>query len=135
MTTSPLILLAAGGTGGHLFPAEALGVELLKRGLRVRLATDARALRYSGLFSRETIDVVPSETVRGRTPWSLARTGVMLADYDGWIPGQSALPGNFDLPKECVRQDSSDAAPAGIAPRSIANVSCSDCHTTPFSAQ
>jgi len=79
MTTSPLILLAAGGTGGHLFPAEALGVELIKRGLRVRLATDARALRYSGLFSRDTIDVVPSETVRSRTPWSLARTGVMLA--------------------------------------------------------
>jgi UDP-N-acetylglucosamine--N-acetylmuramyl-(pentapeptide) pyrophosphoryl-undecaprenol N-acetylglucosamine transferase len=79
MTTTPLILLAAGGTGGHLFPAEALGVELIKRGYRLRLATDSRALRYSGLFSKDTIDVVPSETVRGRTPWSLARTGVMLA--------------------------------------------------------
>src|SRR6202047_4984839 len=79
MTTSPLILLAAGGTGGHLFPAEALGVELIRRGLRVRLATDSRALRYSGLFSKETIDVVPSATVRGRTPWSLANTGAMLA--------------------------------------------------------
>jgi len=78
MSTEPLILLAAGGTGGHLFPAEALGVELIKRGLRVRLATDARALRYSGLFSKDMIDVVPSETVRGRSPWSLARTGLML---------------------------------------------------------
>jgi UDP-N-acetylglucosamine--N-acetylmuramyl-(pentapeptide) pyrophosphoryl-undecaprenol N-acetylglucosamine transferase len=75
----PLILLAAGGTGGHLFPAEALGVELIKRGLRVRLVTDARALRYSGLFSKDMIDVVPSETVRGRSPLSLARTGIMLA--------------------------------------------------------
>jgi len=79
MTTAPLILLAAGGTGGHLFPAEALGVELIRRGLRVRLATDARALRYSGLFSKDTIDMVPSATVRGRTPWSLARTGAVLA--------------------------------------------------------
>ena len=79
MDTSPLILLAAGGTGGHLFPAEALGVELIRRGFRVRLATDSRALRYSGLFSGDTIDVVPSETVRGRTPWSLARTGILLA--------------------------------------------------------
>jgi UDP-N-acetylglucosamine--N-acetylmuramyl-(pentapeptide) pyrophosphoryl-undecaprenol N-acetylglucosamine transferase len=79
MEQKPLILLAAGGTGGHLFPAEALGVELMRRGFRVRLATDARALRYSGLFSRDTIDVVPSETVRSRNPLSLARTGVMLA--------------------------------------------------------
>jgi UDP-N-acetylglucosamine--N-acetylmuramyl-(pentapeptide) pyrophosphoryl-undecaprenol N-acetylglucosamine transferase len=79
MDTAPLILLAAGGTGGHLFPAEALGVELLRRGLRVRLATDSRALRYSGLFSTDTIDVVPSETLRGRSPWSLAYTAAMLA--------------------------------------------------------
>src|SRR5258708_24567674 len=78
MNTASLILLAAGGTGGHLFPAEALGVELIRRGFRVRLATDSRAVRYSGLFSRDMIDVVPSETVRGRTPWSLARTAVML---------------------------------------------------------
>jgi UDP-N-acetylglucosamine--N-acetylmuramyl-(pentapeptide) pyrophosphoryl-undecaprenol N-acetylglucosamine transferase len=78
MTIEPLILLAAGGTGGHLFPAEALGVELIKRGLRVRLATDSRALRYSGLFSKDMIDVVPSETVRGRSPWSLATTGIKL---------------------------------------------------------
>ena len=79
MNTSPLILLAAGGTGGHLFPAEALGVELTRRGLRVRLATDSRASRYSGLFSKDTIDLVPSATVRSRAPWSLAYTGLMLA--------------------------------------------------------
>jgi UDP-N-acetylglucosamine--N-acetylmuramyl-(pentapeptide) pyrophosphoryl-undecaprenol N-acetylglucosamine transferase len=78
MEQNPLILLAAGGTGGHLFPAEALGVELMKRGMRVRLLTDSRALRYSGLFTRDTIDVVPSETVRSRNPLSLARTGLML---------------------------------------------------------
>jgi UDP-N-acetylglucosamine--N-acetylmuramyl-(pentapeptide) pyrophosphoryl-undecaprenol N-acetylglucosamine transferase len=79
MTEVPLILLAAGGTGGHLFPAEALGAELMKRGYRVRLVTDSRAVRYSGLFSKEMTDVVPSETVRGRTPWALARTGITLA--------------------------------------------------------
>ncbi|CCE08933.1 UDP-N-acetylglucosamine:N-acetylmuramyl-(pentapeptide) pyrophosphoryl-undecaprenol N-acetylglucosamine transferase [Bradyrhizobium sp. STM 3843] len=76
--TAPLILLAAGGTGGHLFPAEALGVELIKRGFRVRLVTDARALHYSGLFTKDMIDVVPSETMRGRSPIALARTAVTL---------------------------------------------------------
>ena len=80
----PLILLAAGGTGGHLFPAEALGVELIKRGLQVRLATDARALHYSGLFTRDNIDVVPSETVRGRSLMSLVRTAYMLG-YGTWV--------------------------------------------------
>jgi UDP-N-acetylglucosamine--N-acetylmuramyl-(pentapeptide) pyrophosphoryl-undecaprenol N-acetylglucosamine transferase len=79
MSTAPLILLAAGGTGGHLFPAEALGVELMKRGLRIRLVTDSRALRYSGLFSKDMTDVVPSETVRSKSPLALARTGLMLA--------------------------------------------------------
>ena len=52
--------------------------ELIKRGLRVRLVTDARALHYSGLFTTACIDVVPSETVRGRSPVALARTVVML---------------------------------------------------------
>src|SRR5215471_17411116 len=78
MKSDPLIILAAGGTGGHLFPAEALGVELIRRGFRVRLVTDARALRYSGLFSKDMIDVVPSETVRGRSPIAIARTAWML---------------------------------------------------------
>src|SRR5258707_7622784 len=79
MTTSPLILLAAGGTGGHLFPAEALGVELIRRGFRVRLVTDERALRYSGPFSKDMIDVVASETARGRNPLQLAYAGLTLA--------------------------------------------------------
>jgi UDP-N-acetylglucosamine--N-acetylmuramyl-(pentapeptide) pyrophosphoryl-undecaprenol N-acetylglucosamine transferase len=79
MTDAPLIVLAAGGTGGHLFPAEALGVALMKRGARVRLVTDSRAIQYGGLFSRDQFDIVPSETVRGKTPWALARTGAMLA--------------------------------------------------------
>ncbi|MCK1358385.1 undecaprenyldiphospho-muramoylpentapeptide beta-N-acetylglucosaminyltransferase [Bradyrhizobium sp. 199] len=78
MDNSPLILLAAGGTGGHLFPAEALGVELIRRGYRIRLVTDERALRYGGLFSKDMIDVVRSETARGRNPFQLAYAGLTL---------------------------------------------------------
>jgi UDP-N-acetylglucosamine--N-acetylmuramyl-(pentapeptide) pyrophosphoryl-undecaprenol N-acetylglucosamine transferase len=37
------IMIAAGGTGGHFFPAEALASELLRRGRRVALMTDARS--------------------------------------------------------------------------------------------
>jgi UDP-N-acetylglucosamine--N-acetylmuramyl-(pentapeptide) pyrophosphoryl-undecaprenol N-acetylglucosamine transferase len=42
----PLIVLAAGGTGGHVFPAEALARELLGRGFRVALFTDRRGGKF-----------------------------------------------------------------------------------------
>ncbi len=49
---APLVLVAAGGTGGHLFPAEALSVALAARGVTVDLATDERATRYGDEVSR-----------------------------------------------------------------------------------
>jgi UDP-N-acetylglucosamine--N-acetylmuramyl-(pentapeptide) pyrophosphoryl-undecaprenol N-acetylglucosamine transferase len=48
MPDKPLIMLAAGGTGGHLFPAEALGVALIKRGADVRLMTDSARCVMAG---------------------------------------------------------------------------------------
>lgn len=45
-----LIALAAGGTGGHLFPAEALAQELRRRGWRILLVTDSRGARYAANF-------------------------------------------------------------------------------------
>jgi UDP-N-acetylglucosamine:LPS N-acetylglucosamine transferase len=48
--TAPLLVIAAGGTGGHMFPAQALAEEMLRRGWRVALSTDARGLRYAGGF-------------------------------------------------------------------------------------
>lgn len=44
---SKKILLSAGGTGGHMFPAKALGLTLLKRGHDVSLVTDSRGLKYT----------------------------------------------------------------------------------------
>ena len=42
MTASSPIVLTAGGTGGHMFPAEALATELTARGHRLVLVTDRR---------------------------------------------------------------------------------------------
>jgi UDP-N-acetylglucosamine--N-acetylmuramyl-(pentapeptide) pyrophosphoryl-undecaprenol N-acetylglucosamine transferase len=48
MSAAPLIVLAAGGTGGHVFPAEALASVLSARGYRLALATDDRGAAYGG---------------------------------------------------------------------------------------
>jgi UDP-N-acetylglucosamine--N-acetylmuramyl-(pentapeptide) pyrophosphoryl-undecaprenol N-acetylglucosamine transferase len=75
---APLVLLAAGGTGGHLFPAEALAIALDKRGVAIELATDHRAAHYK--FPAQALHIIPSATLRGRDPISLARTATLL----GW---------------------------------------------------
>jgi len=72
-----LVLLCAGGTGGHLFPAEALALVLQQRGLAVELATDRRAAHFK--FPARAVHLIPSATLRGRNPLALARTAALLA--------------------------------------------------------
>jgi UDP-N-acetylglucosamine--N-acetylmuramyl-(pentapeptide) pyrophosphoryl-undecaprenol N-acetylglucosamine transferase len=76
---APLILLTAGGTGGHLFPAEALANALKASGARVALATDKRANAYAGSFPADEIVEIPSATPSGRSVPQMARAALMLA--------------------------------------------------------
>ena len=64
MTNSRIIILAAGGTGGHIFPAEALAEVLLARGLEPVLVTDHRFYQYNKHPGQGTLGRIPIHTIR-----------------------------------------------------------------------
>lgn len=61
-----MLIIAAGGTGGHMFPAQALAEEMLNRGWRVQLSTDPRGARYAGGFPEAVDRVVLSSATFAR---------------------------------------------------------------------
>jgi UDP-N-acetylglucosamine--N-acetylmuramyl-(pentapeptide) pyrophosphoryl-undecaprenol N-acetylglucosamine transferase len=74
------IVIAAGGTGGHLFPAEALAAELLARGERIALMTDARSAAFeSPAFSNAERFVLRGSGIAGRGVKGAAQGALALA--------------------------------------------------------
>lgn len=85
--TSKLCVVAAGGTGGHMFPAEALSRELAGRGWRIVLATDRRGEAYAQNFPAE--ERIALDAATGRGPIGMAKAG--LAITRGVVQARSAL--------------------------------------------
>lgn len=78
MSRAPL-MVAAGGTGGHLFPAMALTQELVARGWEVDLMTDRRGDRFGTDFQARRVHRVPSATFERGAVGKLVSTPVTLA--------------------------------------------------------
>ena len=79
MSAARCVLLAAGGTGGHLFPAAALAAALRRRGVEVELASDDRALKYGADFPARAVHAFPSATTTGAGALNKARAAMTLA--------------------------------------------------------
>jgi UDP-N-acetylglucosamine--N-acetylmuramyl-(pentapeptide) pyrophosphoryl-undecaprenol N-acetylglucosamine transferase len=84
---SKVCVVAAGGTGGHMFPAEALSRELAARGWRIVLATDHRGEAYAHNFPAE--ERLALDTATGRGPIGLAKAAVAI--LKGVLQARSAL--------------------------------------------
>jgi UDP-N-acetylglucosamine--N-acetylmuramyl-(pentapeptide) pyrophosphoryl-undecaprenol N-acetylglucosamine transferase len=74
---SKVCVVAAGGTGGHMFPAEALAREMQARGWRVVLATDQRGEQYAAQFPAE--EKLYLDTATGSGPVALMKAGLAIA--------------------------------------------------------
>ncbi len=65
--TASTIVLSTGGTGGHLFPAQALAQELIRRGRKIVVMTDARGTTYQTQFPGAAIEIVPAAAFSDRS--------------------------------------------------------------------
>src|ERR1700761_5397644 len=74
-----VIVLSAGGTGGHLFPAQALASELVKRGRKIVVMTDARFANYATVFPGAKIETVPSSPLGSLAAPFKIMAGIVLA--------------------------------------------------------
>jgi UDP-N-acetylglucosamine--N-acetylmuramyl-(pentapeptide) pyrophosphoryl-undecaprenol N-acetylglucosamine transferase len=79
MTNSRTYVLAAGGTGGHMVPAAALGEELARRGHHVALVSDDRGVRFPGLFDGVETHVLPAGRLGGGPLGWIKAAGKMMA--------------------------------------------------------
>ena len=79
------VVLATGGTGGHVFPAEALAGELEARGVPFTLVTDSRGRQWQGALSHRPIHYIHSASPSGSLGQRLkAMLSLGLGLFDAW---------------------------------------------------
>ena len=73
-----IAVVAAGGTGGHLFPAQALSEVLISRGWRIVLASDERGAAYAGNFPAEEVIGLSARSFKSGDPVGMLLAGLGL---------------------------------------------------------
>ena len=73
-----LVIIGAGGTGGHMFPAAAFAEEMRRRGWQIGLISDDRGLRYGAKFPADWKEEVKAASPNLRRPWTLPATLLKL---------------------------------------------------------
>ena len=84
-----IAVVAAGGTGGHLFPAQALAETLIARGWRVVLASDERVAAFAESFPAEQRIGLSARTFKSGDPIGMAQAG--LAIIQGVMQARTAF--------------------------------------------
>ncbi|MFC3713042.1 undecaprenyldiphospho-muramoylpentapeptide beta-N-acetylglucosaminyltransferase [Sphingoaurantiacus capsulatus] len=79
MAKRPHLVIAAGGTGGHMVPGHVLAETMTARGYDVSLITDDRGVKYPGLFDGCPRHVVPSGSLGGLNPIGWAKALLAMA--------------------------------------------------------
>lgn len=85
MTEPRPVVLATGGTGGHVFPAEALAGELEARGVPFTLVTDSRGRQWQGALAHRPIHYIHSASPSGSAVQRLrAMLSLGRGLFDAW---------------------------------------------------
>ena len=82
-------MLAAGGTGGHLFPAQALAEVLVRRGYPIHLMSDHRVEDHASRFPAVKVHAIPSSSLTPGRPWMLP--GQLLRLWNGYGKARAIL--------------------------------------------
>jgi len=87
--SNPLIVLSTGGTGGHIFPAQALAESLMERGYRLELITDRRDNAYDGPLKKMNRHAIQAAGISGRG--FAAKIGALGRLAAGYFQAQKLL--------------------------------------------